>query len=121
MLYHLISRSDFDSQPADEPYFAASLVNEGFIHLSATPAQVAWVAANLYPDVPDLAVLVIDESLLSAPLRFDETPTSTAHSTATRSSQSNRCGRSSGRCNTQVIVRFVTGPNNRDAIACNTR
>ena len=73
MLYHLISRSDFDSQPADEPYFAASLVNEGFIHLSATPAQVAWVAANLYPDVPDLAVLVIDESLLSAPLRFDET------------------------------------------------
>lgn len=74
MLYHLISRSQFDSQPADEPYFAASLVDEGFIHLSATPAQVAWVARNLYPNVPDLAVLVIDESLLTAPVRYDETP-----------------------------------------------
>ena len=74
MLYHLISRSEFDSQPADEPYFAASLADEGFIHLSATPAQVGWVARNLYADVPDLAVLVIDESLLSAPLHYDQTP-----------------------------------------------
>ncbi|MCA9870699.1 MAG: DUF952 domain-containing protein [Anaerolineae bacterium] len=74
MLYHLISRSQFDGQPADEPYFAASLADEGFIHLSATPQQVAWVAANLYPDVLDLAVLVIDESLLTAPVRYDETP-----------------------------------------------
>lgn len=74
MFYHLVSRSDFEIQPADEPYVAASLADEGFIHLSATPAQVAWVASNLYAGVPDLAVLVIDESLLTAPVRYDETP-----------------------------------------------
>lgn len=74
MLYHLISRSWFDRQPADEPYFPASLAEEGFIHLSATPEQVAWVARTLYADVPDLAVLVIDPARLSAPLRYDQTP-----------------------------------------------
>lgn len=74
MLYHLVSRSLFERQPADEPYFPASLAEEGFIHLSATPEQVRWVAANLYSDTPDLAVLVIDETQLSAPVRYDQTP-----------------------------------------------
>ena len=32
------------------------------------------MAANLYADVPDLAVLVIDELLLTAPVRYDVTP-----------------------------------------------
>ena len=44
MLYHLISQFYFEDQPADEPYVAASLFDEGFIHLSATAEQVTWVA-----------------------------------------------------------------------------
>jgi uncharacterized protein (DUF952 family) len=73
MLYHLVSRSLFERQPAHEPYFPASLAEEGFIHLSATPEQVAWVAKTFYGDVLDLVVLVIDESRLTAPVRYDQT------------------------------------------------
>ena len=74
MLYHLVSQHYFDGQPADEPDALASLFEEGFIHLSATPQQVAWVANRFYADVPDLVALVIDEARLDAPLRWDETP-----------------------------------------------
>lgn len=74
MLYHLISQYTYDGQPADEPYAPASLFEEGFIHLSATPAQVAWVANRFYADVPDLIALVIDETRLAAPVQWDVTP-----------------------------------------------
>jgi uncharacterized protein (DUF952 family) len=74
MLYHLVSQDYFDGQPADEPYAPASLFEEGFIHLSATPAQVTWVANRFYAGVVDLVVLLIDETLLAAPVQWDETP-----------------------------------------------
>lgn len=74
MLYHLVSQSQFESLPATEPYVAASLAVEGFIHLSATPEQVAWVANAFYGNVEDLAALVIDEALAASPIKFDSTP-----------------------------------------------
>lgn len=74
MLYHLVSQHTFDGQPADEPYAPASFFEEGFIHLSATPQQVAWVADRFYAEVLDLVVLMIDEALLTAPVQWDETP-----------------------------------------------
>lgn len=74
MLYHLVSQFYFQGQPADEPYAPASLFEEGFIHLSATPEQVTWVANAFYAHVLDLVALVIDEALLAAPVQWDETP-----------------------------------------------
>jgi uncharacterized protein (DUF952 family) len=74
MLYHLVSQRYFQGQPPDDPYAPASLFEEGFIHLSATPEQVAWVANRFYGDVVDLVVLVIDEARLDAPVQWDETP-----------------------------------------------
>jgi len=74
MLYHLVSQFYFEGQPAGEPYVPASLFEEGFIHLSATPAQVTWVANTFYAAVLDLVVLVIDEALLTASVQWDETP-----------------------------------------------
>ncbi len=74
MLYHLVSQYYFAGQPADKPYAPASLFEEGFIHLSATPEQVAWVAHTLYPDVADLVALVIDPALLTSPVKWDDTP-----------------------------------------------
>lgn len=74
MLYHLLSAADFAIYPADQPYTPPSLAGEGFIHLSATPEQVGWVANAFYRAVLDLAVLVIDEAGLAAPLRWDDTP-----------------------------------------------
>lgn len=74
MLYHLLSAAEFAAYPAEHPYAPPSLNREGFIHLSATPEQVSWVANAFYHDVPDLAVLLIDEASLAAPLRWDDTP-----------------------------------------------
>ncbi len=74
MLYHLVSQFHFQGQPADEPYAPASLFEEGFIHLSATPDQVTWVANAFYADIVDLVALAIDEALLGAPVQWDETP-----------------------------------------------
>ncbi len=97
MLYHLMSQSEFDHQPADEPLIEPSLADEGFIHLSATAEQVTWVANRLYRDVVDLVVLVLDEDLLTAPVRYDPTPDGVfphlyGHSIARPSWISNRCG-----------------------------
>ena len=47
---------------------------EGFIHLTAEPERVAWVANAFYREVPDLLVLSVDETRLAAPVRFERTP-----------------------------------------------
>jgi uncharacterized protein (DUF952 family) len=69
-----MSQSEFDHQPADEPVIESSLADEGLIDVSATAEQVTWVANRLYGDVVDLVVLVLDEHLLTAPVRYDSTP-----------------------------------------------
>lgn len=74
MLYHLMTQSAFDHQPADEPLVEPSLADEGFIHLSATAEKVTWVANRWYREVGDLVVLVIDGNRLTRPVRYDSTP-----------------------------------------------
>lgn len=74
MLYHLMPQSEFDRQPADEPLIEPSLAGEGFIHMSATAEQVAWVANRFYCEVVDLVVLVVDQDRLTAEVRYDSTP-----------------------------------------------
>lgn len=74
MVYHLMPQSEFDRQPADESVIEPSLAVEGFIHLSATPDQVTWVANRFYRDVVDLVALVVDERLLTATVQYDATP-----------------------------------------------
>ena len=74
MLYHLVPRAEFEQQAADTDYVTDSLAAEGFIHLSATPEAVTWVANAFYRDVADLVVLRLDEIRLAAPVRYDQTP-----------------------------------------------
>jgi len=74
MIYHLVSQADFEQQPADQPYSPASLASEGFIHLTAEPRRVVWIANAFYRSAPDLIALQIDESRLTAPLRSEQTP-----------------------------------------------
>ncbi|MEZ5247779.1 MAG: DUF952 domain-containing protein [Ilumatobacteraceae bacterium] len=47
------------------------LHEEGFIHLSSE-AQVALVAGAFYRDVPNLVLLHVDESKLTAELRVEQ-------------------------------------------------
>ena len=67
MIYHLVSRRLWE-EAADQPYRAASLASEGFIHCSFAD-QVAGSANRFYAGENDLLVLHIDPARLTSPLR----------------------------------------------------
>jgi uncharacterized protein (DUF952 family) len=66
-IYHLVLRSLWERDPA-QPYRAASLAMEGFIHCSYAE-QVARSANRFYANATDLLLLTIDPSRLTSPLR----------------------------------------------------
>ncbi|MEJ5241621.1 MAG: DUF952 domain-containing protein [Anaerolineales bacterium] len=70
LLFHLVSPQDWQRAQAAGIYRAASLEKEGFIHLSAAH-QIRAVHRNLYHDRDDLLLLVIDETRLESPLRWE--------------------------------------------------
>ena len=70
MIYHITSRTAWTEAQAKGEYTAPSLGTEGFIHCS-TITQVLPVANNFYKGQSDLVLLVIDEALLSATLKWE--------------------------------------------------
>ncbi|WP_229379814.1 DUF952 domain-containing protein [Fibrella forsythiae] len=70
MIYHIVTRADWDRQANEAEYEAASLQTEGFIHLS-TKEQVAGVLERYYQNVPDLLLLQIDPNKLIHNLRYE--------------------------------------------------
>jgi uncharacterized protein (DUF952 family) len=68
-IYHLVRRDVWEAN-AGQPYRAASLETEGFIHCS-NPNQVARSANRFYATEADLLVLAIDADRLG-PLLKDE-------------------------------------------------
>ncbi len=66
MIYHLVPRRVWE-EAADQPYRAASLDSEGFIHCSFAE-QVAGSANRFYAGEDDLLVLHIDPAWLASPL-----------------------------------------------------
>lgn len=70
MLFHLLSRADWHQAMAANEYRPPSLEKEGFIHFSAAH-QIKKVRDTFYRDQPDLLLLVIDETRLTSPLRWD--------------------------------------------------
>lgn len=69
-VYHICTRDALDAAREDGWYRAESLEREGFIHLSRAH-QVAPTARAYFAGVPDLVVLVIDPTQLTAPLRYE--------------------------------------------------
>ena len=70
-IYHIVPRSTWNPA-SSEPYRAASLATEGFIHCSNRD-QVARVANLFYADQVGLEVLCVNADLLGAQVR-DEDP-----------------------------------------------
>lgn len=69
---HLTGAADWDATPPDEPYRAASLTHEGFIHLTHRPSDMVEVANAYYRSEPGPhVVLTVDLDRLSAPWRYD--------------------------------------------------
>lgn len=69
-VFHICTREALAAARAAGAYRPASLDLEGFVHLSRAH-QVLPTARAYFGGVPDLVLLVIDPSLLSAPLRYE--------------------------------------------------
>ncbi len=70
MICHIVKRSEWMLAVAHGTYAPASLRDEGFIHCS-TSAQLIGTANRFYRGQDDLVVLCVDESRLTAELRYE--------------------------------------------------
>jgi uncharacterized protein (DUF952 family) len=70
MIYHVITKNDWETAQEQGFYEAASLPIEGFMHCS-TKNQVEGVLERYYKNVPDLLLLHIDETKLTALLKYE--------------------------------------------------
>jgi uncharacterized protein (DUF952 family) len=70
MIYHITSRAAWTAAQAAGAYTAPSLASEGFIHCSQL-SQVIPVANNFYKGQVDLCLLIIDETRLTALLKWE--------------------------------------------------
>ena len=80
MILHLVSRAEWDAQPAPAAYTAPSLASEGFIHCTGDLPTLLTVANAFYKPVPgEVLILEIDETKLSAPLKWEAPAHPKAH------------------------------------------
>lgn len=73
MIYHVVTKAGWEAAKKKGAYAAASLALEGFIHASEKE-QVAGVLERYYKNQRGLLLLHIDESRLSAPLKYELAP-----------------------------------------------
>jgi uncharacterized protein (DUF952 family) len=72
MIYHIAEQSSWEHASSSGSYRPASLTDAGFIHCS-TAEQVIRVANTFYRGRHDLVLLAIDESRVSAEIRYENT------------------------------------------------
>ncbi len=73
MIYHVVTNENWQKALAQGFYEHASLKAEGFIHASKED-QVKGVLERYYKHVNDLLLLHIDETKLTAPLKYELAP-----------------------------------------------
>jgi len=73
MIYHVVTAPQWQLALQQGFYAADSLATEGFIHAS-NEVQVKGVLKRYYQNVPDLLLLHIDETKLTAELKFELAP-----------------------------------------------
>ncbi|MBK8520964.1 MAG: DUF952 domain-containing protein [Ferruginibacter sp.] len=73
MIYHVVTAANWQNALQQGFYEADSLADEGFIHTS-NAEQVAGVLERYYKDQSNLLLLHIDETKLTAPLKYELAP-----------------------------------------------
>ena len=73
MIYHVVTESNWQKALKQGFYKAESLAKEGFIHTSKAE-QVAGVLERYYKNQSNLFLLHIDETNLTAPLKYELAP-----------------------------------------------
>ncbi len=72
MILHLVSKVDWDAQPTDQPYRAATLDSEGFIHATKGETMMLQVANTFYKSLTGVFyVLHIDEIKLTSEVKWE--------------------------------------------------
>jgi uncharacterized protein (DUF952 family) len=71
MIYHIATSEDWKLHLANAMYEPNGFSNEGFIHCS-TREQVPGVLERYYTGIKNLVLLHIDESKLTAALKYEE-------------------------------------------------
>lgn len=72
MIFHLVSKADWEAQAGDKPFRAASLDSEGFIHCTKGEQQMLSVANAFYKSQSgEILVLHIDESKLTSEVKWE--------------------------------------------------
>jgi len=74
IIYHIATRTDWETAQVNGFYEAASLASEGFIHCSHEH-QVSGVLERYYAGKTNLVKLVIDADKLNQRLQHDFSPT----------------------------------------------
>jgi len=73
MIYHVVTEANWQKAQQHGFYEADSLASEGFIH-SSKAEQVAGVLERYYKGQSNLLLLHIDETKLTAPLKYELAP-----------------------------------------------
>ncbi|MCL5995696.1 MAG: DUF952 domain-containing protein [Chloroflexi bacterium] len=72
MILHLVSKAEWEAKPSDQPYLPDAFSKDGFIHCTQGDELLLQVADNYYKGVPgDFLALVIDESKVQAPVKWE--------------------------------------------------
>ena len=73
IVYHMLPAAVWAAVPADEPYRAATLESEGFVHCTAEGPILQAVANRFYRSEPgDWLILAVDLRQVTAPVRWEE-------------------------------------------------
>lgn len=73
IVYHMLSRADWEAVPVGGDYSAASLAREGFIHCTAEPWLLERVANSFYRHAAgEWLILHVDLRQVTAPVRWEE-------------------------------------------------
>lgn len=99
MIYHILSKREWESAQQRGGYAPPSLADEGFIHCS-TARQVVHVANAFYRGRTDLVLLQIDENRIKPEVRW-EAPAGPAADTVSQTD----------------LFPHIYGPLNLDAVA----
>ncbi len=73
MIYHVVTAVNWQKALQQDFYEAESIALEGFIHTSKAE-QVQGVLERYYKNQSDLLLLHIDETKLTAPLKYELAP-----------------------------------------------
>ncbi|MBW7882476.1 MAG: DUF952 domain-containing protein [Caldilineaceae bacterium] len=72
VIYHMAPHVAWTGQPPDRPYVTGSLAVEGFIHCTAEPDRLAWVANRFYREMAgEFIILAIDVARVRAEIRWE--------------------------------------------------